>query len=404
MTLLQIAGSQTWPNFLPLLGYRPSGVVFLTSADSKGVYAQSIAALRTAAASLPQPMEFQTGRISTPGENPTLQDCRDTLRQLDPHSISLINLTGGTKAMSLAAFLFAQEHRIPSFHLDTRRSSHPFDDCGTAPHLIPFPTLSSLSLQINVRTALQCQGFPVPSTFKNPPGVQLEFARAAALIRADEAASKIISSALSDWRARLHTENSSKFLAKGQLRSALQKPVSASPGTAWNQYLTAAAKADLVEPMEPGGEFLLTSLDPLTANADELRSEAQNRFKLLEGLWFELAVLDHLRTQSQFSDVQWSVEPDPSTGPAASSKGETDLVAFNHESLNLHFISCKTTGPHSSPLDHIQGLSRRATKEGGQYAKAELWLFRPKDARQREDLANHCREQGVTFRVFTELP
>jgi hypothetical protein len=103
-----------------------------------------------------------------------------------------------------------------------------------------------------------------------------------------------------------------------------------------------------------------------------------------------------------FSDIRWSVEADKSTDPAAGSKGETDLVAFNPETFNLHFLSCKTGGPHATALEHIQGLRRRATKEGGESAKAELWIFRPRSEDHRRDLESHCREQGVTFRVFTE--
>ncbi|RZA21104.1 MAG: hypothetical protein EOP02_17485, partial [Proteobacteria bacterium] len=185
MTLLQIAGGQTWPNFLPILGYQPREVIFLTSADSDGAYARSMEAMRTAAVSPAQPSPVEIRRTVTSGENPTLQECRDALGQLDPAGINMINLTGGTKAMSLAAFLFAQEHGIPSFHLDTRRAAQPFDDCSTAPHPLPFPALSDLSQRINVRTALQCHGFPVPSTFKQPAPSWVDFARNAARIRLD---------------------------------------------------------------------------------------------------------------------------------------------------------------------------------------------------------------------------
>lgn len=403
MTLLQIAGGQTWPNFLPLLGYRPDQVIFLASADPKGNYAKSIESMKQAANDLPAPLQIQTQIVSTIGQNPTLQECRAALQQVNPANISLINLTGGTKAMSLAAFLFAQQHKIPTFHLDTRRKEQPFDDCDTAPQPTAFPDWEALSQQINVKTALQCQGFPVPATFKHPLEAHLKFACAAACIRTEQTASIEISKALTTWRKQLHAEDGSKFLYKSKLRTALQQPVTAQPDTAWGRYLLAAAEAEIVEALEPAGEFLLTSLDPTCANSDELRSEAQTRFKLLEGLWFELAVLDHLQSKPEFSDVQWSVEANPESSPSASSKGETDLVAFNHQTLNLHFISCKTTGPHASPLDHIQGLRARATKEGGQFAKAELWIFRPKSEKHRKDLLDHCTEQKVSLRVFTDL-
>jgi len=49
MTLLQLAGGQTWPNFLPILGYRPTTVLFLTSHDPEETFAKSVEHLRKAA-------------------------------------------------------------------------------------------------------------------------------------------------------------------------------------------------------------------------------------------------------------------------------------------------------------------------------------------------------------------
>ena len=154
MTLLQIAGGQTWPNFLPLLGYRPDQAIFFTSADPESAYAKSIESMKQAANALPDPQQIHTSIISTVGTEPTLQECRTTLQQVNPANISLINLTGGTKVMSLAAFLFAQEHRIPSFQLDTRRKLHPFDDCDTAPQPKAFPSKSTSKPPSNVRDFL----------------------------------------------------------------------------------------------------------------------------------------------------------------------------------------------------------------------------------------------------------
>lgn len=399
MTLLQIAGGQTWPNFLPLLGYRPQTVIFLTSKDPDGKFSTSIDHLRQAAALVGIQIQFRL--ISTSTSEPTLKECREALLKLQNEPIDLINLTGGTKAMSTAAHHFACERKIPSFHIDTRRSAQPFDDFATAPHPVPFPDLAEISQKIDVRLALKAQGFPVPASFKTPTIDYLGFATTAAQIRSNEADGKQIAASIATLRNSLCDERSN-FLRKGKLRSALQRPITATPGSPWHTYLLAAARHGIIQQLEPAPEFLLVTLDPVTAPTDALTSQAESHFKLLEGIWFELAVLAHLRTKSSFSDICWSVEADHTIDENANSKGETDLVAFNHNSLNLHFISCKTSGPHSSPLDHIQGLRRRATKEGGEFSKAELWIFRPKSENHRADLENHCREQKVTLRIFTE--
>lgn len=398
MTLLQIAGGQTWPNFLPLLGFRPGRVIFLTSHDPHGLFAASIQSMEAAAKLAGVSVCFHI--VSTTTSQPTLQECSAALGSLDGESIDLINLTGGTKAMSTAGYRYAMDRGIPSFHLDTRRTASPFDDFGTAPLSLPFPNLAETTEKIDVRIALKAQGFPVPSSFKKPTTAHLAFATRAAEIRSDPAADKEIATQIFALRKQF-TEETGKFLGKGKLRAALQCSITPAPGSPWHRYLEAAATHGIAEEISPAPEFILATPDPLTTPSAELRSSAETHFKLLEGIWFELAVFDVLRLKSSFRDVCWSVEADASTDAAASSKGETDLVAFNQATLNLHFISCKTSGPHGTPLDHIQGLRRRATKEGGEFSKAELWIFRPKDEQHRLNLANHCNTQGVSLRIFT---
>ncbi len=400
MTLLQLTSDQTWPNFLPVLGYRPSHVIFLTSHDATGEIARSLRHLAAAAAALGCPVKTET--LATSGASPTLTDCLETLARLTASRISLINLTGGVKIMSLAAYQFAHLHRIPSFYLDTRRGERAFEDCLTGPHDVPFPDLASLSRQINVKVALQAQGFPAPPTFKKPAPTQLAFALRAAAIRSEAAADREISKSLAVWRTHLTRQDGDKFLAKGKLRRALQTPISASPGRAWHRYLTAAAELGLLQQLEVPHEFRLVTLDPLTANADDLHSQAEHTFKLLEGIWFELAVFHRLRSHADFSDLRWSVEADQAASPHTGFTGETDLVAFNHRTLDLHFISCKTTGPHANTLDHLQGLRGRATRQGGRYAQAELWIFRARTTDHRRRLETHCWEQDVSLHVYTE--
>lgn len=400
MNLLQIAGGQIWPNFLPILGYRPEHVVFLTSADPQHGYRDAIAQMMSAIPSNGGKTSYTVLAIAS--IQPTFAECLEALQKWDGRSIDLINLTGGTKAMSAAAYVYAKERQIPSFHLDTRRSHQPFDDFGSGPHAVPFPDLVPISEGLNVKLALQALGFSVPSSFKHPQESHLAFARHAAAIRSDEAAGREIADAIAKLRECLTDPQNGKFLRKGKLREALRQPIPATRGSAWHRYLNAAADQGILERLDPPEEFLLVTMDPVTASTEELSSLAEANFKLLEGIWFELAVYDYLRSKSSFSDICWSVEADKTTDPTASSKGETDLVAFNHKTLNLHFISCKTTGPHATPLDHIQGLRRRATKEGGEFSKAELWIFRPRTPQQRADLHNHCKEQNVILRVYTE--
>jgi len=397
MNLLQIAGGQTWPNFLPILGYRPKLVYFLTSSDPHGKFARALDHLRKAAALAGLEVDFK--RVATGSSEPTLKDALKALESIQAAPVDLVNLTGGTKAMSFAAYTFACNRGIPSFHLDTRRRGQPFDDFESAPMTLPFPELEEISRRITVKIALEAQGFPTPAAFKHASAELRAFGREAAAIRRQPVANREISDQLGALRSLLTGGSGSGFLRKGKLRTAVQQPISATEDSAWHRYLTAAAAHGIVQPLDGPGGFLLVSLDPFTASSDELLSHAENRFKLLEGIWFELAVLGHLASKSSFSDIGWSVEAER---PNADSLGETDLVAFNATTLNLHFISCKTSGPHSAALDHIQGLRRRATKEGGEFSKAELWIFQPKSEVQRATLERHCQEQNVALKLYSD--
>lgn len=403
MHLLQLAGSQTWPNLLPILALNPSSVTFLTSSDHQQDYRRSIEAVQEACLALG--VRFSLDLVSTTSKDPTTDECRQTLLR---HTPDCINLTGGTKPMSIAAYDLAHRAKIPAFYLDTRRKNTPVEAVTDSASGIKdqinaaFPDIVS---RITVPIALKAHGFPVPVHFKSPPENWSAFSCRAAEIRLDPDADLEIARSIGQLRHQLMS-NDSTMPKKGQLRKVLQIPISAPVGSAWQHYLAAACEAGIIASAETSSstyqEFFLLSEDPITMPADALRSLADDNFKLLEGIWFELALLAQLRQKSSFSDICWSVEADHLQDSIASSRGETDLVAFNTNGLALHFISCKTTGPHSGALDHIQGLRRRATKEGGQFSKAELWIFRPKSDSHRRDLENHCKAQDVALRIFTE--
>jgi hypothetical protein len=403
MHLLQLAGGQAWPNLLAILALRPTSVTYLTSSDTKQDYRRGIEAIQDACRSLGVTVDHRI--ISTPTKEPTTDECRESLKTLVP---DCINLTGGTKPMSLAAYDIATSKGIPSFYLDTRRKHSPAESVNPQAASLrdrineAFPNIvASLKVQI----ALKANGFPIPTHFKTPPEHWIRFAVRAAQLRQSLQADLEIAQAIGQLRAQL-MGNGSDMPKKGALRRVLQIPITATTASHWHQYLLAASDEGILQLTDTTTadrqEFFLLQHDPVTTAADTLRSLANETFKLLEGVWFELAVLDHLKQKASFSDIAWSVEADHLQDPAASSRGETDLVAFNTVGGSLHFISCKTSGPHQSPLDHIQGLRNRATKEGGQFSKAELWIFRPKTESHRRDLENHCSEQKVELRVFVE--
>ncbi len=404
MHLLQLAGSQAWPNLLPILALKPTTVTFLTSCSNPAQdYQRSIESIKDACNKAGVSFEIKT--ISTPSKDPTCDECREVLRNIQPNCI---NLTGGTKPMSIAAYDLAQCARLPAFYLDTRRKNpvEAINEFSTDIRDRLNQELSSVVSKITVPISLKANGFPVPENFKTPPKHWTIFAVQAAQLRQDPLADQEISKVIGQLRLQLMGTNNT-MPKKAQLRNVLQQPISVTIGTFWHRYLLAASDAGVIQSIETAGsgqqEFLLVHEDPVTTPAEKLRSIAIETFKLLEGTWFELALLHYLQKKSSFSDIAWSVEADHHQDANASSRGETDLVAFDTNELKLHFISCKTSGPHGNALDHIQGLRSRATKEGGQFSKAVLWIFRARNANQSKEIQNHCEEQKVDFHVFTDL-
>ena len=395
MHLLQIIGGQPWPHFLPILSLKPEKITFLTSADPNNTFLQSVEALHQAACELNRSFKFEV--VNTVSKEPTIQECSETLSSITP---DIINITGGTKPMSLAAYLLAQKNQIPSFYLDTRRnSSEVFELTETSTQEIPFLPLNELAEKINVRIALMAQGFSVPDSFKIPAEQDMKFSLLATKVRQKTENNKAIADYIENLRKnQFINPKRRKLFEKGPLRAALKTSFFAEKNTPENLYLQTATQCGMVTSLESGTDFILTTLDLENEGSKKLRSVADHHFKLLEGIWFELALLHHLKQQSCYSDICWSVE---SESDNAESIGETDLVAFNKETLTLHFISCKVDGPHSA-LDHIQGLRRRATKEGGKFSKAELWIFAPKSEDSKKILQKHCKEQNVSLHILSE--
>ena len=197
MHLLQPVGGQVWPNFLPVLAFDPSRVTFLTSADPKGTFRGSVTHLADACEAAGHPFDCHIIRTET--LHPSITECS---RALAGTRVDLINLTGGSKPMSIAAHAHASSTSTPSFYLDTRRESAPFEITNTAPFKLPIPSLGQLSAAISVRIALMAQGFAVPDSFETPAPEEMNFSKQAARIRQYPAADKMISAQLSQLRSQ----------------------------------------------------------------------------------------------------------------------------------------------------------------------------------------------------------
>lgn len=111
--MVALVGGQPMPNLLPVRHLAPDGVLLIYTTGTQTVYQRLAALLRTTVNVYECPTDaYDIGMIETA--------LRSRLTKPDLADSSLIfNLTGGTKAMVLAAYHIAQEWQAPIMYLES---------------------------------------------------------------------------------------------------------------------------------------------------------------------------------------------------------------------------------------------------------------------------------------------
>ena len=113
-TMIALIGEQPLPNLLPIRHYHPQNVLFVYTERTEQVYKRLKATLQ---------QETTVYGLETDAYDiVAIAEALDKqLEQLpEPNSLPIdFNLTGGTKAMALAAYQVAQQHDMPVFYLQS---------------------------------------------------------------------------------------------------------------------------------------------------------------------------------------------------------------------------------------------------------------------------------------------
>ena len=376
MTLAHLIGEQTLPNLLAALALRPARIVHVTS-DAKR-FAAPIRNLERALALTGLKPAFHT--LTLPSANPAPAEVTAALATLpDDWQPAVLNLTGGTKLMSLGAHTWAELNHVPSLYVDT--SARTFTPTSSLP-LPDHPGLPEIADTLSLETVLTAHGVPANQLLGHAPTApELAFGQAAATAwTQDQTCSAWIKTLRAAWLLP------NGFPLPEAWRTAVPIPPAAAP-------LAQAAVSAGWAKIDTLGRFL-PQLPALQSGDQATRTAfVADLLQNLEGGWFELHVAALMLATAHFHDLRWSVETTRDRSDLA--LGENDLVALDRRTLSPLFVSCKSSTSFEKPLEHIFALRQRATHFGGTFAHAVLCVSRLHYADQEKYLRDFCRAAGV---------
>ncbi len=370
LNLLHLVSEQTMQNLLPLLALKPAVVIQVRSKADR--FHQAAERLKQAVRSMrKQPayhdLKPEFFEVVVDEESPSV----DRTRRKVGESLSLwpgavVNLTGGTKLMSIGAYLAAEYQREPILYCDTERQQ--FVSLNQRCPLPPLPSVAEVAASLTVEAVMAAHGVTPGNLQHEAPSTEwLQFAQTTARLRSQSGASQEISHYVQAVRKQFHNEKG-RFLHGGALKAALDAPLPGSALESVNAFLEAAVQAGVLR--RAAGQHRLAPEPRAEMRMEDMQSSARRNFKLLEGTWFELTVFERLKDSSRFSDLRWQVQ----AADRSEDVGEIDLVGIDRRALAPTFVSCKVSSAHVKPLEHILSLRQQANARGGTFSRALLCL------------------------------
>lgn len=357
-TLLQFATSDTLANLLPALALRPARIIHVQCSDAaNGDHFKH--ALR-AATQEPAFKNWQPKVIDLAlnKPSPAIADTREQIAAtLIANPGTIINFTGGTKLVSMGAFLAAQALGRPSFYCDVA-AARCID--GNTARFDKWPDLREVSGNLGMRLLMALQGKNLDDWRDEPVTQPLRnFGLKAFELRNKQwGVLDNLSKTLRTWffgtqeRAPQNPD---------ELRALLAKPVTGQALTTEpaKHYLEAAVAANLVRIDNAG----------LRLTAQPERRAVERSVHLLLSTWLELAVFDCLQRNPRFKEARWC--PTPTNQANAD---DTGIVCVDHKHGTLLYIACFATLTRSIQ-EHVDAINERARRLGAN-ASAFI-LFKP---------------------------
>lgn len=387
-TLLHLVSKQTMQNLLPILALKPDKVVQVRSRADK--FRRATEDLQNAVSAMRKTLlyrdlnpEFFEQVIDE--DSPSVESSKSKVGEaLSLWPGAVVNLTGGTKQMSIGAYLAADYQREPMLYCDT--AERRFIQVGKRP-LPKLPPFEQIAASLTVEAVMAAHGTPADNWRSDTASDELRAVGRTgfAARREDPDGCRQFGNAI-----RSHFRPDEKRIPSkpGQLAELISKALPSAP-TSLTPFLEALVTARL---LRPSGKNAFIPAVP----ADRKRIE--QLANLLDGSWLELYVLDLLMAHTdRWSDPRWSVEP---RRPSEAAFGETDVVCVNVPAAALQIISCKTS--LRQPLETLEALARRRDDMGGTYARASLAVMHVND-NDRERLTRWAQLLEVELLIGDEI-
>jgi len=412
VALIQLVSEQTMQNVVPVLAIKPARLIHLYTPSTASRTCDITKALGLAqtvpAETILHPLAVMPTIVETAAA--TAEAIRSARAAGER---PLVNLTGGTKLMSIGAFDAARTEGAASVYVDTGRQQ--FIDGGTGEPiesvLGPDLTFTPIKKRLKVNVIAVANGLErVTSTKKWSKYVAL--ARHLLNTPRDED---------SCWRAM----REGVVGPTGEPRTWTGWiDLSRTPFDLPDSVAQHAAAAGLVEAI--GKQWRLPTLDEKALRQAAAREQQQQRklngalpkdqrvnvtnevrnlrqelasliadvqlsLNLLSGSWLEVALADVAKESGHFEDLHWSAR---TGGRGWGEEEEQDLIAVQGAQLAL--FSCKRGGARAKLPSEMEIIQTRARFVGGALTRRYLCVGRmTPDAALRRALQRRAAELGI---------
>lgn len=387
--LLQLVSEQTLPNILPALALEPAEIVLLHTPRTRRHADQIRAALQKAGLPLHTRLIALSG---APDIRETGAAVKQTAAALPANLTPVVNFTGGTKLMSIGAFVAAYTAKIPSLYVDTANLA--FTDGGTGDLPLALrdnhAALARAKSRLNLDIVAAAHGIQGISAGLDPaPLLPL----ALHLLR-NPGEERTLNTALQ----KLPNANPRKpaevaALLSSPLPQNLLSPTAAKLALDAGILDQISGKHHFARPASL--EKLEKFLEDETAGAigfaawQTALAPLQTALNFFGGGWWELAVFDAAQRSGEFRDLRWSV-----TITVAGQTYEKDLIALH--GLNLALFSCKRGASGRDRLvAALDELDANARQIGGTHARRYFCVAAAISKQQIAPLQERARQTGT---------
>ena len=394
-TLIHLVSDQTMQNVLPILALSPQRVVQVMSRDT-GRFQKVALNTRHAVTEGHQqgfaaPQEWREASVGA--ESPTIEETRRTVAELlGQNPGAWLNYTGGTKNMSIGAWLAGREDKAHLLYCDTPREFVP----GTAEGALPPQTLQQVASKLTVPILLASQGLLQGREWERR-GISPHEKKLG------EVCYRLIQQygqTFRDYRHRLLLHGLPRGGAKAKLADAERvnrEPIPVPEHKDFDPFLNTALDSGLLR-IDPAG-YLYYNVNSNEQNPKKRSRQVDRIAQGLTGTAFEAYVAMLLDRSTKFASFLSNVYP-AGQHPEEHGFGETDFLAYEPASLALTLISCKSSPPG---LEHLESLLARKGKFGGLFARTLLCVEYGVMANREQELRSRCQSLGIGCAIGDEI-